>query len=919
MICPNCRSENNPDSRFCGHCAEPLVETLPGETLSSGQKTGTESPSTNGPSIGGRYRIIEELGRGGMGTVFKVEDKEINEKIALKLLKPEISGNEEIIGRFRNEIKIARKINHKNVCRMYHLSKDKNSYFITMEYVSGEDLKNIIRMVGVLSPGKAILIAKQICEGLAEAHRMGVVHRDLKPPNIMIDREGNARIMDFGIARSIDAKGFTATGVMIGTPDYMSPEQAEGKDIDCRSDIYSLGIILFEMVTGKVPFIGDNPINVALKRKFEVPPAPREINPQVPEDLNRVILGCLERDKKKRFPSAEALLAELTKIETGLPSTSLFVPKRKSMATKEITVTFRVKRLLVPGLLFLSLCILAALRLLFVIKHPSQNSGRPAYSRQLTFKGNVHSAALSPDGKWIAYVSRLASGEQNVMIQDMETSQAVEAMRAETFRDLRWSPDSSTLSLWANSVEFGSGNFLIPRFGGKPRLLEISAQALAWSPDASRFACFRQAEKRINLVHKLTGETSSLPLTGNFFFLLDLDWSPVNNLILFLTAEKDQRSAIWIMTADGKNQHKIIEEDLPILSPRWSPQGNDVYYFISRGQTKDLEKISVSPKTGDSLKPRSLVLSGLQAAGGFSLGKDVPRLLVTRGFEHSNLWLVTADKAGAGLRLEKKPLTKGTFQNIHPSISPDGKYVAFARGGRTSANIYILPMAGGDPQQITFLDSFSDRPAWSPDGRRLAFASNEGGKFRVWKIGASGGSPYQFSRALMSADSIFLTWSPGAKILFQRPGNRNFHILDSETERETPLLQDDTAGWIFTPHTSPDGKKIAVHWNRLPTRGLWVVSLENSSQALIKKGYFWPIGWSDDGRGIYSFERTAGAVRILLVSADNGRDKILGDLPLDFERNAIGDIAVRGEQYVFAIYEINADVWLLENFDPDLN
>ena len=305
---------------------------------------------TRGALFARRFEIIEELGKGGMGRVYRVFDEKTDEEVALKLIKPEIAAEKEVINRFRDELKISRKISHRNVSRMYDLGEDEGTYYITMEYVPGEDLKSFIHRSRQLSVGTAISIAKQVCEGLEEAHRLGIIHRDLKPGNIMIDKEGNARIMDFGIARLLRGKGITDAGVMIGTPQYMSPEQIEGQDVDQRSDIYSLGIILYEMLTGQVPFEGDTPFTIGMKHKSEPPKNPKEYNTQIPDDLSDLILKCLEKEKGKRYQGAADVLAELGKIEKGIPTTEREIARKKPLTSREITVKLRLQKLLWPGL-----------------------------------------------------------------------------------------------------------------------------------------------------------------------------------------------------------------------------------------------------------------------------------------------------------------------------------------------------------------------------------------------------------------------------------------------------------------------------------------------------------------------------------------------------------------------------------------
>jgi len=351
MKCHNCHFENLQETRFCSNCGLSLnLEVAGGGAEEKSTWSHTKIVKIDihelitGSSFAGRYQIIEELGQGGMGRVLRVLDRKVNEEIAIKLLKPEIASEKRVLERFSNELKNARRISHRNICRMYELLEDSGVHYITMEYVRGEDLKSFIRRSRKIAPGTAIIIARQVCEGLEEAHRLGIIHRDLKPQNIMIDKEGNARIMDFGIARSLEAESITGQGVIIGTPDYMSPEQVEAKEVDARSDIYSLGVVLYEMVTGHLPFEGNTPLSIAVKHKTELPPDPRKNNPQLSHSFGLLILKCMEKDPEKRFADAHKLLEELKRIEAEIPTVERIAPKAKSPTSREITVKLNLKK-----------------------------------------------------------------------------------------------------------------------------------------------------------------------------------------------------------------------------------------------------------------------------------------------------------------------------------------------------------------------------------------------------------------------------------------------------------------------------------------------------------------------------------------------------------------------------------------------
>jgi serine/threonine-protein kinase len=289
------------------------------------QSTGSLAAIEPGSVIANRYVVQSVLGTGGMGVVLKAEDRQLDEVVALKLLKGEVFEQDPVaLDRFKQELKLARRITHRNVVRTYDYSELDNYYVISMEYVKGITLKQLIRQRGVLPVRIGLQIAKQICSALDAAHEKGVIHRDMKPQNVLLESTGDVKIMDFGIARVADMKGMTTTGTVMGTPDYMSPEQAQGLPVDARSDIYSTGIMLFEVFTGKLPFTADSALAVLNKHIREPLPKPTGVNPSLPMELERILIRATAKSPDQRYQEISQFHADLETV-----SARISVPQEK--------------------------------------------------------------------------------------------------------------------------------------------------------------------------------------------------------------------------------------------------------------------------------------------------------------------------------------------------------------------------------------------------------------------------------------------------------------------------------------------------------------------------------------------------------------------------------------------------------------
>ena len=348
MNCPQCQSTNPPEAVRCAKCDTPFDAgatmtdtpgpgTMGAETLeprASGAEalelgtmkvpdgwsvpapvtpglTGSLADLQPGTLLGSRYEILKLLGHGGMGAVYQAKDRELDRVVALKVIRPDLAGRPDILQRFKQELILARQVTHKNVIRIFDLGEADGIKFITMQFIEGQDLKTLLVQKGKFAVEEAVGIVQQVCLALEAAHAEGVVHRDLKPQNIMVDEQGKVSVMDFGIARSVEFGGMTQTGALMGTPEYMSPEQVRGERVDARSDLFTLGIILCELLTGQMPYQADTTMALMFKRTQERAVPPAQLDPSVPQPVSDIVAKCLEIDPSRRYQSAQQILNDL--------------------------------------------------------------------------------------------------------------------------------------------------------------------------------------------------------------------------------------------------------------------------------------------------------------------------------------------------------------------------------------------------------------------------------------------------------------------------------------------------------------------------------------------------------------------------------------------------------------------------------
>jgi len=878
-------------------------------------------------ALADRYRIEQEIGSGGMATVYLAEDLKHGRKVALKLLRPELGA---VLGgeRFLREIHIAAGLNHLHILTLYDSGEVEGLLYYVMPYVAGESLRQRLERQTQLSIEEAIEISRQVATALDYAHRQGVVHRDIKPENILL-QEGEAVVADFGIARALRVAGgerLTETGLSLGTPAYMSPEQASGtQDLDGRSDVYSLACVMYEMLAGDPPFTGPTAPAIIARQLVDPVPSLTTVRPTVPEELERTIEKALAKVPADRYDTAGAFVeaaGAAAQVEV-VPTRERRTPRRR-VSPKAWIVGAGAAALLIVVAVVLSR-VMASTPISITTSNITHVTSDPGLEFQ---------PAISPDGSEVAYVVGPLGSPRIVVRSTIDIGTGGESRPGEEVSGSHWlpawTPDGASLRFMACPFGFGVGCDWkeVGTRGGSVRTVGVprASNRYAWSWDGARVA------------FALRDSIFAYPAEGGEPELLgvqvvnpqahSLAWSPNGRLISYVNENRIWRysanvstSSIWILDANGGEPVPVTDDEHMNVSPQWLPDSRHLLFVSDRDGPRGIYVVEVGPD-GPRGPPRSVLSSSDPHS--ISISADGRKLAYSKFTVAQNIWSIPIPRSGSVSISDAVPVTEGNQVIETHSLSPDGEWIVFDSDVRGEFGIYKMPLEGGPPQLVTDITGGAFQPDWSPDGAEIVFYSPVAGSTEIFVVSADGGTPEQLTDNPGYDNRP--EWSPdGLAVAFNSQGPDGVGLLDVwlVSRDRVGMPWSDPVQLIDTgcnePSWAPDGASLVCYmvggegWARVSGDGEVLSRYDPSTAELEWRG--WNLQFSPDGSRIYFFAaHEDGSEGVWWIPANGGDptkvvafDDPSRSVPVDLRVLTVGP-----ENLYLTIAEYESDIWVMD-------
>jgi len=855
----------------------------------------------------GHYRILELLGGGGMGVVYKAEDTRLSRVVALKFLPPELTRDAEAKERFMQEARTASSLDHPNLCTILELGETRSGrLYLAMPCYDGETLRRKIAG-GPLPVDEAAEIAEQIARGLAKAHRNGIVHRDVKPANVIVTSDGVVKILDFGLAKLAGSAVITSTGSSAGTPAYMSPEQARGEEVDHRTDVWSLGVVLYEMLAGRRPFRGDHEQAVIHSLLNDRPQPLREVRSGVAPRLERIVDGLLAKDPAGRYASAEEAFADLRAFR-GETATTTMLTQRPSR---------RGVRPWVWGVAALAAAALTAVGVALwrPAERPETVSGQVAH---LTLQPGIETfPSLAPDGDFFVYVKATTPGNLDIYLQRVGGGNPMNLTEDSPVDDTQpaYSPDGRQIAF--RSERGGGGIFLMGATGESARRVTEFGYNPAWSPDGREFAVstsgvsdprIRPSRGSLWRVDMTTGRRKLVAQPD----AVQPSWSPHGSRIAYWSAVEGKR-VLYTVPAHGGEAVQVTDDSFLNWDPVWSRDGRHLYFASDRGGTMNLWRVPIDEGSGRLLGKPEPVPTPSQSSGLLSFSRDERRILYASNDSTSSLERAAFDPSMGRVAGPLLPVNRELKTVNSAETSPDGQWIVFD-ASVPNEDLFLIRVDGSGLRRLTE-DVHKDRnPRWSPAGDRILFYSNRGGLYQAWTIRPDGSQLEKLTDVAGGVANCF--WATDGRRLVC-PSSEGASVVDLTRplrERIPRLLRPppDKAA-IFIPSSwTRDGSRLAgglIPPGKAQEPGIVTYSFESGSYDRLTDRGEGAIWLPDGQRLLYQAARG-----VLLLDPRTGETKKILETAAD---SWVGRLSLSPDGRFLTVVRVleEGDVWMLERTD----